>query len=271
MSGDLFEKSHRFAAEMLAESLRQINIERIAKHNKGYLRYAKDPVHSFVFGEKARFLDDVKYIYQTTEKSAAILDVGTFIPVIPLMLKFLGYEHITIVEKFSLYDGAIDSVLAAAKAAGINVIDADILQPNFLPGEKYDLILLLAVIEHFSSSPLPLIQNLKMLLRTQKSRLVISVPNIARLENRINLLLGRSPLVDIEEYLLSEFPFTGHSREYTIRDLRRLAELSQMSIQNLTAINYSEPQNWRDQFFSFIRKHGSPSLREFIRIDTVRK
>lgn len=271
MSADLFEKSHQFAAEVLTESLRQINIERIAKHNRGYLRYAKDPVRSFVFSEKARFLDDVKYIYRTTEKSATILDVGTFIPVIPLMLKFLGYEHITIVEKFSLYGGAIDSVLAAAQTVGIHVIDADILQPNFLSGEKYDLILLLAVIEHFSSSPIRLIQNLKMLLKEHNSRLIISVPNIARLENRINLLLGRTPLVDIEEYLLSEPPFTGHSREYTIKDLRKLAELSQLSIQNLTAMNYSEPQNWRDRLFSLIRNYGSPSLREFIRIDTVAK
>lgn len=269
MSVDFVEKSHRFAADVLAESLRQIDIERIAKHNKGYMRYAKDPVYSFVFAEKARFIDDVKYIYQTTEKDAEILDAGTFIPVIPLMLKFLGYKCITVVEKFSLYDGAIDPVLAAAKTAGIEVIDADITQP--LSGKKYDLVLLLAVIEHFSSSPLQVIQNLKAALRTHKSRLLISVPNIARLENRIKLLLGKTPLVDIEEFLLSEFPFTGHSREYTIADLYKLAELSQLSIQNVTAINYSPPQNLRERIFSFIRKYGSPSLREMIRVDTVRK
>lgn len=55
MSVDFVEKSHRFAADVLAESLRQIDIERIAKHNKGYMRYAKDPVYSFVFAEKSSF------------------------------------------------------------------------------------------------------------------------------------------------------------------------------------------------------------------------
>ncbi|MFN3393610.1 MAG: class I SAM-dependent methyltransferase, partial [Candidatus Thermochlorobacter sp.] len=237
--------------------------------NKGYLRYAKDPVQSFVFAEKARFLDDVKYIYQTTEKDAEILDAGTFIPVIPLMLKFLGYKYITVAEKFSLYDGAIDPVLAAAKTTGIEVIDADITQP--FSSKKYDLILLLAVIEHFSSSPLPLIQNLKTLFRTPKSRLLISAPNFARLENRIGLLLGKTPLVDIEEFLLSEPPFTGHSREYTVKDFRKLAELSGLEITHISAMSYSSPRNLRDKIFTLIRAYGGLSLNEIIRIDTTLK
>lgn len=266
---DIFEKSHQFAVETLAESLRRLDIERIAKHNKGYLRYAKDPVQSFAFGEKARFISDVKYIYETTDKNAVILDVGTFIPMIPLMLKFLGFNNISLVEKFSLYGGAIDAVLESAKKAGLEIIDGDITQPNFIVGKKYDIILLLAVIEHFSSSPLPLIQNLKTLFKTSKSRLLISAPNFARLENRINLLLGKTPLVDIEEFLLSEYPFTGHSREYTIKDLRKLAELSGLNITHISAMSYSRPQNLRDKIFTLIRAYGGLSLHEYLRIDTT--
>ncbi len=271
MQADVFEKSHQFAVEILAESLRRLDIMRIAKHNRGYLRYAKDPVKSFAFGEKDRFISDVKYIYETTDKNAAILDVGTFIPIIPLMLKFLGFDKISLVEKFSLYEGAIDDVLEAASKAGLDIIDADIMQQNFIDGKKYDVILLLAVIEHFSSSPLPLIQYLKRLFRTSKSRLLISVPNFARLENRINLLLGKTILVDIEEFLLSEHPFTGHNREYTIRDMQKLAELAGLNIIHLATMSYSQPENLRDKIFSFIRRHGGLSLNEYIRIDTTLK
>ena len=80
--------------------------------------------------------------------------------------------------------------------------------------------------------------NIRSLLEPN-GRLFIEVPNIAYWPNRVGLLVGRSPLVSIDQIYESEEPFIGHHHEYTIDELRKLVSLSGLTITREDFYNYS--------------------------------
>jgi len=84
---------------------------------------------------------------------------------------------------------------------------------------QYEFVVMAEVLEHLYTAPSLVLAFVKTLL-VANGRLILQTPNAASLPKRLKLLLGRNPY----EMLRIDRSDPGHFREYTISELRRLAE-----------------------------------------------
>lgn len=113
--------------------------------------------------------------------------------------------------------------LTALHAAGVPEFHSvDLTRPNPLESLRsdYDLVLFVEVLEHLLVNPLLLFRELWSHLRPG-GFLLVTTPNLARLGNRVRLLLGRS-IKEIGRYPLEAGRTFGHVVEFDRRDLDRL-------------------------------------------------
>lgn len=104
------------------------------------------------------------------------------------------------------------------------------LRTNKIPAEsnRYDVVILCEVLEHLNFNPLPIIVEISRMLRPD-GLLYIALPNLARLSNRIKLLLGLSIHNPIDDFFAQlgdkENMIVGlHWREYTSKEVRYMFE-----------------------------------------------
>jgi len=104
------------------------------------------------------------------------------------------------------------------------------LRTNKIPSEsdRYDVVILCEVLEHLNFNPLPMIVEISRTLR-QDGLLYISLPNLARLSNRISLLLGLSIHNPIDDFFAQlddkDNMIVGlHWREYTSKEIKYMFE-----------------------------------------------
>ena len=250
------------AKEELRPFLKSLNFAKISKHNHGYLRYARDPVKFFIDVEVIRYLHTVNFIYLSYPKSTWILDIGFFIPVVPLGLSKLGFR-VSSVEKLSYYNGALDEIISfIAEKYGVRILDFDPLVDNIADlKHQFDVVLLLAILEHLNGSPNYLLEKTKSIVKPNGC-IIVEVPNIASLIKRLALLLkGESPCPRFEDYYHSEYPFTGHNREYTINELKYTLDQAGFDVIKLKVFHHSAilPQGLKGKILHTLELIGPQS------------
>jgi len=156
-----------------------------------------------------------------------VCDVGGFWGVFPITLRQLGYE-VTLTESLKYYGTSFEGLFDSIRAQGVRIVDYDPFKPGPVPGQ-YDMVTVMAILEHYPHSLKVFMMNMTSMMQPTGG-LYIEVPNIAYWPKRINLLWGRTPLVDLENIYKSKTPFIGHHHEFTISELRALAELSNIEI-----------------------------------------
>jgi hypothetical protein len=77
------------------------------------------------------------------------------------------------------------------------------------------------VIEHLPFSARATLESFYRILRPG-GLLLLSTPNIARLSSVLRLLLRRTVHPPIEQFFHADFPFTGHYREYTLDEVKKM-------------------------------------------------
>ncbi|MBI4530045.1 MAG: methyltransferase domain-containing protein [Candidatus Latescibacteria bacterium] len=181
------------------------------------------------------------YLSFAGDKNARrVCDVGGFWGVFPVTLKELGYD-ITMTETLQYYSDAFGDLFKFIADRGVNILDYDPFQPGVpIPG-CFDVITVMAVVEHYPHSLKYFIQNIMAMIHPGGT-LYIEVPNIAYWPKRLNLLFGRTPLVPLKDIFTSEIPFIGHHHEFTISELRDLVQLAGLSLLSEDYFNYS-PNN----------------------------
>lgn len=207
----------------------KIDIDTLSIFNKGYLSYKENPYKMFVLNEISVWNKIIDfYAFRRGNSCKGILDIGSFIPFYPVVLKKLGYQ-VEVIEKIDLYGSSYTPILEYLSSQGIKLHNIDIIKDatNLLP-KGYD-ILLIALLEHLNGSPQELIDKIKLLMN-QDSLLYIHVPNICKLNNVIAMLKGRSPLPLYKDYYFSGYPFEGHNREMTLEELILLCNFSSLEI-----------------------------------------
>jgi 2-polyprenyl-3-methyl-5-hydroxy-6-metoxy-1,4-benzoquinol methylase len=84
---------------------------------------------------------------------------------------------------------------------------------------RYDVVMMGEVIEHLYTAPQLVLAFIRTLV-ADGGRLIVQTPNAASWQRRVKLALGRNPY----EMIRVDPTDPGHFREYTIKELRRLAE-----------------------------------------------
>lgn len=221
---------------VLEEPLDTLDLERLACHNKTYARtYATHRFERFVETEWPYYVKVLEWYRQHIPKDSSILEIGAFIPVMPLLLTWDGY-HVTTIEKLDLYGNALDPMVKLLEKQGVVFLNADIME-NTLNLGIFDTINLLAVVEHLLGSPKELLLRIHRAL-PPNGRLVFTVPNQARLIRRLGLLFGISVHGNYEDYFESNYPYEGHHREYTKSEVLYALTHSGFEIEQLSSVKY---------------------------------
>lgn len=197
-------------------------------------------------------------------KAAKVLDVGGFMAVFPLTLARCGVT-VALAEKYGYYAGAFDRLADFLRAEGITIHDEDFSESEVDVGERFDLVTNMAVLEHLASSPRQMLLNMKRHLQPQ-GRLLLEVPNLAYWPKRVQLLRGQTIHPDIQVVYDAEVPFIGHHREYTMDDLRRLAQLAGFELDEMVSFNYTpwQDRSLKQRLFLIWPTRVFPSCREVL-------
>ena len=199
---------------------------------KGIIR----PKYSFV----------MNFINDNFSKDIKILDFGSGKNDIAAIIKNSGYDNI------EAYDDCNDiwyneenksKLVNFSKKHKINFYE-NIEQLN---EKKYDLILLLDIIEHVPK-PKDLFNKVKDLLN-DNGKILITVPNSVSLRKRLSVLIGKTNYAIYDEFF-DEDDFRGHWREYSIDDLRILSKKINFKIKSTSGFNGIIPKG-KIKFFFF--------------------
>jgi len=92
-------------------------------------------------------------------------------------------------------------------------------EPFPFPNSSFDVVLLCEVLEHLQNDPIRVLLEIKRVLK-RRGRLILTTPNVARLENLLRLTAGENIYDPYSGY----GPYGRHNREYNKHDLARLLE-----------------------------------------------
>ena len=148
--------------------------------------------------------------------------------------------------------------------------DIDILEGLPFEKECFDVVTLLAVIEHFASSPGKLLKEIHRVLKPN-GKFILDTPNAASAIKRLVFLIrGVPPYPSIEDFFFSESPFTGHNREYTLHDLQKVLSLSGFEMLSAELFNLRglSSYNVKTAFIQGIIPAMVKSLRNYIWVVT---
>lgn len=105
--------------------------------------------------------------------------------------------------------------------------------------EYFDVVIFTEVLEHVFAPPTNIITELKRIMRTS-GKLILSVPNIARLSNRIKLLFGVTPLENANHQMNKGWVHGhGHIHEYTRKEILSLCKSVNFKISNVQMLQPS--------------------------------
>ena len=147
-----------------------------------------------------------------------ILDVGTSYFTVFLKLRFPNY-HFSTIDQTPLHEGE-------CRLNGIHFLAWDLAkQPIPLEDSSYDLIVFTEVLEHVLARPSLILSELSRILKPG-GKMIVSVPNVATLYNRIRLLFGKGPSEDFDRQLKG----FGHVHEYTMAEVASLLDRAGLAV-----------------------------------------
>ncbi len=235
---DEFRREYRRAVDELLPVFTRERLAVLGRHNPGWGEVLD--AGAYLRASETRYVHALRMAETVAPGSSRgrVLDIGGFMGAFPLALVRLGAK-VTLSEKYSYYYGAFDAIRERLSAEGVAVWDRDLTEPlSPQPPERFDLIAAMAIIEHLPNSPRPLLENAHSLLAPE-GRLVLEAPSIAFWPKRWGLLRGRSPHPPLRSVYDAEPPFTGHHREYTPDELRKVLEWSGFRIEGTGSFNYT--------------------------------
>lgn len=168
------------------------------------------------------------------EPGRKLLDIGSFSGFMILGAKLMGYDVSG--TDLSKYTQAISEVCVKF---GMDNRPAD-LAKDVLPfaDDSFDVVLFSEVLEHFNFHPLIVFQEIARVLK-KGGRLIVTTPNLNRLNNVLKLVTGQSVNNDIT---LAYYEGT-HYREYTKKEIFFLSEQVGLKPLKCDFVNFKYPSS----------------------------
>ncbi len=123
--------------------------------------------------------------------------------------------------------------------------------------EKYDLVIMLEVIEHLPTSLPQVFHFLRSLLK-KNGILFIQTPNAVSLTKRLKMVQGINPFELIRENMRED---PGHYREYTRNELCHFGYQAGFDIMDVFMVNYFPKEQGIYKFTDKLSKHLPPDFR----------
>lgn len=188
----------------------------------GHAYQELSPFSNFYEREKKtyRFLLGL-VVKQTQPGKGKIVDIGTGIGIVPLALKFLGFESCGI-DKYIFGMDELDKIKEFWRKNNLQIFEYDMAEDQDTSKiGSFDVILSSSTIEHVKS-PRIFLQNIKGLLNPGGLALILT-PNASFISKRIRFLFGFSPFCELKKFFNSDGDrFSGHWREYTLKELKQM-------------------------------------------------
>jgi len=103
----------------------------------------------------------------------------------------------------------------------------------------FDVVIFTEVLEHIFRPPTSVLKEVGRIMR-HGGTLILSVPNIAALHNRIKLLFGVTPLESPDDQMKKDWVHGhGHIHEYTMKEITSRLESCNFRISNKTFLQQS--------------------------------
>ncbi len=155
--------------------------------------------------------------YALSKYKTQILEIGIGHGIIANILSFYPSFSIFATEHPSREYLWREEFLNFFRRKRINIVAHDLNESIPFKNESFDIVLFCDVIEHLSPEKIPeVIKEIHRILKPE-GLLFISTPNLARLENRIKLLFGKSPNPYLPIPTVGKT--LGHIREFTAKEI----------------------------------------------------
>jgi len=177
-----------------------------------------------------------------------VADIGGFWGVFPMTLQDIGYMA-TMTESLKYYGASFDPIFDLVRRRGVEIYDYDPFDDGPPLEKQFDIITVMAVIEHYPHSLRKFMDNILRSI-TDNGKIFLEVPNVAYLPRRLKLMYGVTPYTPVQQIYMSAVPFIGHHHEFTMTELHTLADLSGLSV-------------IREDYYNYFRGTYSDSARYF--------
>lgn len=204
-----------------------------------------------IFGGKSReyivekafgkHLLELEWILRNCGSRGRVLDVGGGLGINLITLKKINKKlDVHLIDKLEEYEGtnslenpigSVDVGLKILKDHGVNLVREDFWEAKELPFDSgfFDVVTCFDVIEHFTQNPLPLLREMKRILK-DGGTLIMCAPNLLSTARRGRLILGMHPYMHFDLWMAEKYDkYYGHYREYTRKEYYILLECSGFS------------------------------------------
>ena len=210
-------------------------------------------LHGYFLQHRDRLWQTASHFNLWNLRDRKILEIGPFFSYTPFVLKKQGNT----VQVLEGDDPAVYPLKPLYESRGISFTTCDLWESFGSPAtekhrlpfaeNQFDLVSCWETMEHFNFNPVGFVRDLHRVLKPG-GRACITVPNQAKLENRIKLLCGKGINTPIDHYnkfynYVGGRFFGFHWREYVLSELVHLFSSHDFSIVSaghlLTFQNYS--------------------------------
>ena len=183
---------------------------------------------SYYIRERMRYQRTIEYIISLQLSSPArVLEIGG--GQIGLMMRLLFNDQCTLADVSDEYSDAVTRF-------GINFVTCDLIHDDLKTYEKYDLVVLCEVMEHFPIPPHIILTKIRKWIRPG-GYLFLTTPNLYRLRNVVRLALGMP--IFCHFFYPERGSFLGHPVEYSPEHLAWQVETAGYRVQFLERVQLS--------------------------------
>ncbi|MGA3086360.1 MAG: class I SAM-dependent methyltransferase [Thermodesulfobacteriota bacterium] len=189
----------------------------------------------------ARFVDTLDQLGRGGGKR--LLDIGAFPGHLTLAAQAMGYQ-VEALTGTNESPRSLDKFIARLSLHHIPTALADVEFDTFpFPDKSFDVVLATEIIEHLPFNPYHLLRETFRVLKPQ-GKMIISTPNLPKLDNLIHFAFGRSIHPDIRLPFYKTFKsilIGRHIREYTAQELIYMLEEQNKAMYRFegTEVSYS--------------------------------